>query len=229
MTIRLLPPTWTVTSVLEQSYRMARDNFSAFFTISLVFGAVSMVIDVLSLGLLGGVGHLVCGAAATICITWGALRILKGDRPGWEPMLRQVQAPLFVQLLLVAIVQYLVIMLSAFLIIPPLFLLPLWAVTIPAMMVERTDFVGAFNRSVELTRNRRLQILGAFMLWTVLFLVGAAALVMLLGQGALARLVLWLYGALAATVVYPLPALLYVLLRGEKEGLTPLQVTAPVP
>ena len=44
------PPSWTVTSVLERSYLMARDNFAAFVTITLVFGAISLVVDLLSLG-----------------------------------------------------------------------------------------------------------------------------------------------------------------------------------
>ena len=58
-------------------------------------------------------------------------------------------------LLVLGAIQYFVIAISAIALIPPLFLLPLWAVTIPAMMVERTDVGGAFNRSIELTRDRR--------------------------------------------------------------------------
>ena len=82
------PPTWTVVSVLERSYAMARDNFPAFVTVTMVFAAVSLVVDVLSLGLLGGLIHLVCSAATAICITWGALQVMGGRTPEWEPMLR---------------------------------------------------------------------------------------------------------------------------------------------
>jgi hypothetical protein len=38
--------------------------------------------------------------------------------------------------------------------------------------------------------------------------------------------VLWVYAAVAGTVVQPLPAIFYVLLREEKEGVTVEQVTA---
>ena len=48
---------------------------------------------------------------------------------------------------------------SAIVVIGPLFLIPLWAVTIPVMMVERTDVGGAFNRSMDLTAGRRLPIM----------------------------------------------------------------------
>lgn len=220
------PPSWTVMSVLETSYAMARDNFAAFITVSMIFGAVSLVVDVLRLGLLGGIVHLVCGAATAICITWGALQALAGRKPGWEPMLRRLQAPSFGMLLVLGCIQYFVIAISAILLVPPFFLLPLWAVTIPAMMVERTDVGGAFNRSMDLTRHRRLPILGAFLLWMLLFAVGALVIVLLLGYGPIAQLVLWVYSAVGATVVHPLPAIFYLLLREEKEGATAEQIAA---
>jgi hypothetical protein len=226
MTAAPPPPTWTVVSVLERSYAMARDNFAAFVTVTMVFAAVSLVVDVLSLGLLGGLIHLVCSVATAICITWGALQVMGGRKPEWEPMLRRLQAPNFWMLLLLGCIQYFVIAISTVLVVPPFFLLPLWAVTIPVMMVERTDVGGAFNRSMDLTRHRRLPILGAFVLWLVIFGAGAVVIILLLGHGPISRLVLWVYSAVAATVVQPLPAIFYVLLREEKEGATVEQITA---
>lgn len=222
------PPAWTVTSVLERSYAMARDNFVAFVTINLIFGAISLVVDLLSLGLLGGIVHLACGAATAICITWGAFQVIAGRKPQWDAMFRQVQSPLFGRLLLLGFAQYLVIGLSAILVIPPFFLLPLWAVTIPAMMAERLEFAAAFSRSADLTRYRRLPILLAFVAWTVMVAVGAVVIYLVLGHGPLASLVVWVYGAVASTVIQPLPAIFYVLLRDEKEGMAPAQLAATV-
>jgi len=88
MTAAPPPPTWTIVSVLERSYTMARDNFAAFVTVTLVFGAVSLVVDVLRLGFLSGVVHLACSAATAICITWGTFQVIGGRKPEWEPMLR---------------------------------------------------------------------------------------------------------------------------------------------
>ncbi len=224
MTTAPPPPPWTIISVLERSYAMARDNFPAFVTVTMVFAAVSLVVDVLSLGLLGGLIHLVCSAATAICITWGALQVMGGRTPEWEPMLRRLQASNFGMLLLLGCIQYFVIAISAILVVPPFFLLPLWAVTIPAMMVERTDIAGAFNRSMDLTRHRRLPILGAFLMWALIFAAGGVVIVVLLGHGPIAHLVLWVYSAIAATVVQPLPAIFYVLLREEKEGATAEQI-----
>ena len=70
------PPAWTVTSVLEQSYALARDNFAAFFTVAVIFGAVSLVMNILSLGLLAGLVGLVLSVATSICLTWGTLQAI---------------------------------------------------------------------------------------------------------------------------------------------------------
>jgi hypothetical protein len=220
--------TWTVTSVLEQAYMMARDNFAAFITVTLIFGAVALVMDILSLGLLAGLVHLVVSVATAICLTWGALQVIAGRKPQWEPIVRQLQGPLFGRLLLLGCLQYFVIALSMVVVIGPLFLIPLWAVAIPAMMVERLNIGDAFQRSMDITAGRRLRILGVFVLLIVILAAGAWIIVALLGMGALAQLVLWVYTAAASTVVQTLPAILYVLLREEKEGVTAQQITAPL-
>jgi hypothetical protein len=226
MTTAPPPPPWTVTSILERSYALARDNFAAFFTVAVIFGAVSLVMNILSLGVLASLVGLVLSAATSICLTWGTLQALAGRKPEWEPILRQLQGPIFGRLLLLGCIQYFVIAVSAIVVIGPLFLIPLWAVTIPVMMVERTDIGGAFNRSMDLTAGRRLPILGVFLLWLVIFAIGAVVIIVLLGHGALGSLVLWIYGALAGIVVHTLPAIFYLLLREEKEGATAGQITA---
>ena len=226
MTSAIPPRSWTIVSVLERSYAMAKDNFPAFVTVTVIFGAVSLVVDVLSLGLLAGFVHLACSVATSICITWATFQVMAGRKPDWEPILRQVQGPRFGWLLLLGAIQYFVIALSMILVIPPFFLLPLWAVALPAMMIERTDIAAAFWRSVDLTRGRRLAILGTFLLAILVFGVGAVVIVALLGHGALAHLVLWIYAAIAATAIQPLPAIFYVLLCEEKEGVTAGQIVA---
>ena len=226
MTATPPPPPWTVTSVLEQAYLMARDNFAAFVTVTVIFGAVALVFDVLSLGLLAGIVHLVVNVATSICITWGTLQVMAGRKLEWEPMLRQLQGPMFGRLLLLGCLQYFVIAVSAIVIVGPLFLVPLWAVAIPAMMIERSDIGGAFNRSMDLTGGRRLPILGAFVLLALIIAVGAYVITLVLGYGPLAQLVLWIYGAVVSTVLHPLPAIFYVLLREEKEGASAQQIAA---
>lgn len=226
MTATPPPPPWTVTSVVERSYLMARDNFAAFITISLVFNAIALVVDLIGLGVLGAIVHLACGVVSAICLTWGALQAMAGRKPTWEAMFRQMQGPLFGRLLLLGVLQYLAIGLSAIVVIPPFFLLPLWAVTIPAMMVERLELGAAFTRSADLTRDRRMSILLAFLLVMVILIGGSLVIFLVLGHSALGQLVVWLFGSVAATVLQPLSAIFYVLLLEEKQGVQVGQVAA---
>jgi hypothetical protein len=223
-----LPPTpaWTIGSILEQSYRLARDNFAAFITVTLVFAAAALVADLLSLGLLAGIVHLATGAATTICLTWGTLKALGGEPPAWEPMLRQVQGPRFWMFLLLGVVLYLAIGLSAILVIPPFILLPLWSVAIPAMMVEKGDIGAAFARSVDLTRDRRLRILGVFVAAALAVALGGWVVVALFGFGAVGNLVMVIYGAVVSTFLHPLSGILYTHLLAEKHGVMPDRVAA---
>src|SRR5262249_2532410 len=154
MTTTPSAPAWTVFSVLEKSYAMARDNFPAFITVTLIAAVISIIADLLGLGLLAGLVQLVVSATTTICITWGALQVLGGRKPGGGPVLPRVRGPLFGQLLLRAVLQSWVIPIPPTLITPPFSLRPLGAVPIPAMMVERADLGTAFQRSMDLTRNR---------------------------------------------------------------------------
>src|ERR1044072_2336604 len=125
------PLPWTVTSILERAYAMARDNFAAFFTVAVIFGAVSLVMNILSLGLLAGLVGLVCGVATSICLTWGTLQAISRRKPEWEPMLRQLQGPMFGRMLLLGCLQYFIIAVSAIVVAGPLILITPLVVAIP--------------------------------------------------------------------------------------------------
>lgn len=71
----------------------------------------------------------------------------------------------------------------ALLIVPGVILLLMWAVAIPALVVERNGIMAAFGRSVELTRGSRWKILALFIVvaviyWLVSMLVGILGLTM---------------------------------------------------
>ena len=52
-------------------------------------------------------------------------------------------------------------------IVPGLFVLSLWMVAMPAIVVERSTVGGALDRSTALTRERRWLVLGIFVLVAV--------------------------------------------------------------
>ena len=147
MTANPPAPTWTVVSVVERSYALARENFAAFFPAILILGAPGLIANALDLGLIGRFVELACSVATAICITCATLQAMTGYKPDMQSILKQLQRPRFGSLLLLGAIQYVVIAVSAILVIPPFFLLPLWAVTIPAMLIERTDIAASFWRA----------------------------------------------------------------------------------
>jgi hypothetical protein len=55
------------------------------------------------------------------------------------------------------------------LIVPGIILLLMWAVAVPALVVERSGIMAALSRSAELTKGVRLKILGLFLVLAVAF------------------------------------------------------------
>jgi hypothetical protein len=220
---------WTATSVLETSYRLARDNFAAFFQTILIFSLPSLIASIVDLGVIGLIIEVLCGIAIWISLSCGTLQAMAGRKPDLQSMLRQLNRPNVGQVLALAVIQAFAIVITAVLVVPALFLLTLWAVTLPAMLVERTGIDVTFWRSVDLTRGRRWRVLGVFLLAFVICAICLGVIFLVLGilieEGSLVdRLALWLAAGAISTVVYPLPAILYVLLRGEIEGVTVEQI-----
>ena len=128
---------------------------------------------------------------------------------------------------MLGVIQYAVMTVAAVLVIPACFLLAIWAVATPVMLTEQTNIPGAFRRSAELTRERRWRVFGVFVLWFLIFGLGLGIVFYLLtklfgggDQSPAHHIAEWLFSSLTATVLYTVPAVLYVLLRNEKEGAT---------
>ena len=218
--------TWNLDSVLLATFALVRANFMAFFAVALLFSAPSLVI-----GFTGGgyVVALVVGLIAnillTVSLTIGALQAMGGARPGFAILVQQINRPDLGKLLALGGVQHVVIMVGLMaLIAPGLFVLSLWMVALPAIIVERSTVGGALDRSAALTRGRRWLVLGIFML------VAIPAILVVEILGALTGIVVvtWLLEAALSTVLVSLTVVLYASLRGEKEGVTPEQIAAAV-
>jgi hypothetical protein len=225
---------WTV-SALRTILAVVRDNFGPFFTTSLVFNAPLLIVDLIDGGIVASlVISLIANVLVTVSLTLGTLRAMAGARPDVASLIRQVNRPGSGKLILLVIVQSLVIGLGLTLVVPGLYVLCLWMVALPAMIVERTTVGGALNRSANLTRERRWHVLGVVVGCVLIAVVPLAVIEYLLDEivgvasGSTGDLILsWLTEAAMMTVLATLPAVLYVVLRGEKQGTTlPQIVTA---
>lgn len=224
---------WTVRSSVEAALRIGLDNFTAFFVAALLFAAPAFVLEMRGVGGIPKYAAEIAGnIAAYICILCGALHALDDRVLGVRQTLGQINRPALVSLLMLGIVQSIAIVAAAlFLVVPALYLITIWAVTVPAMLVEGTDVRESFERSAELTRERRWRVLGA---WVVCVLIvgvvfgtisGILNLVPIVSERTeLQSILRWLGGAACAAFVHPLSAVLYMLLRQEKEGLSIAQI-----
>ena len=109
------------------------------------------------------------------------------------------------------------------LIVPGLFLLTIWAVVAPVVVLERTGVGGAFGRSRELVRDNGWQVLGALVIFLLILVAGSAILGAIgAAAGAVGRIIA---GILSSVLFAPLLALtsttLYFHLREIKGDLGP--------
>jgi Membrane domain of glycerophosphoryl diester phosphodiesterase len=218
--------TWNLDSALVTTFTLVRDNFAAFFAVALLFNAPSLIIGFVDDGfavalVVGIVAHILL----TVCLTVGAIQAMAGVRPSFTLLVQQIKRPDLGKLLALGIAQNVVIMLGLMaLIAPGLYVLSLWMVAMPVLIVERSTVGGALDRSAALTRERRWLVLGIF----VLVAIPAILVVEILGALTGIAIVTWLLEAALSTVLVSLTVVFYALLRGEKEGVTPQQIAAAV-
>lgn len=115
------------------------------------------------------------------------------------------------------------------LIVPGVILMLMWAVAVPALVVERVGVFDALRRSAELTKGSRWKILGLFVVllliyWVLQAMLGAIGLTMYGGATAAAGLTIAnLIGSVILSTIFntmwgTIQPSLYVELRQSKEG-----------
>src|SRR5262245_10368927 len=153
---------WTIESALRTTFALVRDNFGPFFATALVFTSPALLVNLLDGGLaVALIVSILTNVLVSLSLSVGIIRAMAGmPPPDSAALLRRVNRPQAGTVILLGIVQSVVIGLGFTLIVPGLWVLALWMVALPAMLVEHGDIGAALNRSTELTRNRRGRVLG---------------------------------------------------------------------
>ena len=232
-----LPSAWTARSAVEAGIRLGLEYFTAFTVVALIFTSPSFILEMRGVG---GIpkfaADMVGNAAAQICILCSTFQVLAGRTANVAETFWQIQRQNLAKLLLFSIVQMLLIMMGFVLLaVPGLYLMTIWAVGMPALvLIEDMQFVEAFRQSAMLTRGRRWRVFGA-----IFACVGAAVIVfgamswilrfvpIAIERTELRTMVMWPVTAIVMAFLNPVPAVLYVLLRQEKEGLTVEEIVEP--
>jgi hypothetical protein len=162
--------------VFERIFEIYRDQFTLLIPAALlVFVPVAVVSGLVYAGDISIFGVALVSAVATIATYWfqgmvveAARDILDGRRDHTIGSLVQSVTPVILPLLVAGILAGLGIGIGLILlIVPGLFLLTIWAVIAPVIVIERAGALESFGRSRELVRGNGWQVFGVIV---VLFL-----------------------------------------------------------
>jgi hypothetical protein len=166
-----------VARVFERIFEIYKDQFTLLIPAALVvFVPVALISGLIYAGDVGLFGGLIVAAIATIATYWfqgmvveAARDILDGRRDHSVGSLLQSVTPVIGPLIVAGILAGIGIGIGLLLlIVPGLFLLTIWAVIAPVIVIERRGAIDSFGRSRELVRGHGWQVFGVIV---VLFLV----------------------------------------------------------
>lgn len=116
--------------------------------------------------------------------------------------------PVVAPLIAAGILSGIAIGIGLFLLLAPgLYLMTIWAVIAPAIVIERTGVLAAFGRSRELVRGNGWTVFGVLVVAYLISIAGAlifGGIAAAVSDGVLVRIV---FSALASTITAPIPAL----------------------
>jgi hypothetical protein len=166
-----------VARVFERIFEIYKDQFTLLIPAALVvFVPVALISGLIYAGDVSIIGGLIVAAIATIATYWfqgmvveAARDILDGRRDHSIGSLVQSAMPVIGPLLVAGILAGIGIGIGLLLlIVPGLFLLTIWAVIAPVIVIERRGAIDSFGRSRELVRGHGWQVFGVIV---VLFIV----------------------------------------------------------
>jgi len=166
-----------VARVFERIFEIYRDQFTLLIPAALVvFVPVALISGLIYAGDVSIIGGLIVAAIATIATYWfqgmvveAARDILDGRRDHSIGSLVQSVTPVLGPLIVAGILAGIGIGIGLLLVIVPgLFLLTIWAVIAPVIVIERKGAIDSFGRSRALVRGHGWQV---FSVIVVLFLV----------------------------------------------------------
>lgn len=214
---------------LGASFGTAWSNFGAFLIVALALSLPSLLLDLAAAHqAVSTIVNTLTIAAMTSCGIHGAIRAMAGEKVDATSMLSRLGRADFWMLVVLCTIENIAIGIGmALLLVPGFILLAMWIAAAPVMLVEGLGIVESLKRSAELTRGSR---------WTALSTVVAAGLLCLAGLVAVAvaiyvvigfdssrfltALINWTLGGVFIALLAPLQAVIYVLQRQEKEGVT---------
>jgi hypothetical protein len=211
-----------VARVFERIFEIYRDQFTLLIPAALVvFVPVAILSGLIYAGDIGILGVLVVAGISTIATYWfqgmvveAARDILDGRRDHTVGSLFQSVTPVLGALIVAGIIAGFAIAIGlVLLIVPGLFLLTIWAVIAPVIVIERSGALESFGRSRAIVRGNGWPVFGVIVvLFLLQFIVTAVIQAIAIGVSdsfggyavadLIVRLLIAPLSALAASVLY---------------------------
>ncbi len=206
--------------VLREVFRVYREQAGVLLPVAIVlFGINAIVSYVLRDGALAFIGSIVALVIATFyqgMVVQLVRDVLDGRRDSSTGDLLRSVSPVVLTLIVVSILAGIATGIGiVLLIVPGLYLLTIWSVVAPVVVVERTGVFEAFGRSRALVKGHGWQVFGVIMFVFVILLVVAVATALLINAvgDAGGSLIGWALNVLTAPITALVAAVLYFVLR----------------
>ncbi|MFI5032723.1 MAG: glycerophosphoryl diester phosphodiesterase membrane domain-containing protein [Reyranellales bacterium] len=223
---------WSVGNVVSTAAAILFSHFVPFFGTALVASLPSLVFDYLVPdSYFHSIIDLIVGQIVSVTLVYGSMQALRGRQVTigecLSEGLKRLGAALGVAILSGIGIFFGMILL----IVPGLILAAMWAVAVPAAVIEEMSATAALSRSQELTRERRWRVFGAYFIAGLITVVGGAvvggAVGVVAGIDSTVFLVaVWAFVALTQAFTACVVATLYYYLRRDKEGVEIHQIAA---
>src|SRR5215470_13608494 len=120
---------------------------------------------------------VVVSGLVTAALSYGVFQNLRGERAGIADCLSKGFAAILPVVVASLVFGVLIVLGMVLFVIPGILIWLAYLLFIPAIVVEKRGIIDSFNRSAFLTKGRRWAILGAWLVFAVVAMVGFALLV----------------------------------------------------
>ncbi len=217
-------------SVIGRAWAIYKTQFGTLIVAAAIVGLINLVATLL-LGPFAGVISLIVSLFFVGAVVHLVRDLEDGRRDEELSSLFAGVGPVFWQLLAVAILAGIGIAIGlVLLIIPGLILITIWAVVVPAVVLEKPGVFAAFGRSRELVRGHGWPVFGTLVVtWLITIgvaIVGGIIVAALGGADIIQAIVNWLLSAALLPITALVISVLYFRLKAAKSEAT---ATEPEP
>jgi len=242
-------PTFAVGRVLGTSTSVLFRNLVSFGVLALVLNLLPLLVEWAGGGGLGSATGLsdsgglpawgiqilsllvsvVVSGLVTAALSYGVFHDLRGEPAGIVRCLSNGFASILPVVAASVVFGFLIFLGMALFVIPGILIWLAYLLFVPALVVEKRGIVDSFNRRSFLTKGRRWAILGAWLVFGVVSVLGMVLLMVvaqLVSSGIVLPVIAYVWEALITAFSAVMTAVSYYYLRVDKEGVAIDEIAA---